>query len=88
MQASSTKLRKRSPHSVRQRAGSLHWLFRSNIPSRRTSFLPTDIRKRNFFGMGEIVDVLTNVRSSPPEFSYFAYYITFIPFIMDADIPF
>ncbi|CAK5278098.1 unnamed protein product [Mycena citricolor] len=38
----------------------VHWLFRSNIPRRRTSFLPADIQKRNFFGMGEIVGVLTN----------------------------
>ncbi|KAF4607996.1 hypothetical protein EYR40_000337 [Pleurotus pulmonarius] len=41
---------------------SLHWLFRSNIPRHRNSYIPTgvDIHKRNFFGMGEILSVLTN----------------------------
>ncbi|KAG6914846.1 hypothetical protein DXG01_014978 [Tephrocybe rancida] len=44
----------------RSRVPSIHWLFRSNIPRRRRSFLPADIQKRNFFGMGEIVGVLSN----------------------------
>ncbi|PFH51124.1 hypothetical protein AMATHDRAFT_143293 [Amanita thiersii Skay4041] len=39
---------------------SLHWLFRSNIPRRRNSFLPNEIHKRNFFGMGEVLSVLAN----------------------------
>ena len=39
----------------------LHWLFRSNIPRRRGMPLPNDVRKRNFFGMGEIISVLANV---------------------------
>ncbi|KAF8651180.1 hypothetical protein AX16_004835 [Volvariella volvacea WC 439] len=39
---------------------SVHWLFRSNIPRRRQSYLPTDIRKRNLFGMSDILGVLTN----------------------------
>ncbi|KAG5645153.1 hypothetical protein DXG03_006776 [Asterophora parasitica] len=38
---------------------SIHWMFRSNIPRRRNSFLPPDIHKRNFFGMGEIIGVIT-----------------------------
>ncbi len=44
----------------------LSWLFRSNIPARRGSPLP-DVQKRNFFGISEILSVLTNVRPpSPP----------------------
>ena len=39
----------------------LHWLFRSNIPRRRGMPLPNDVRKRNFFGFGEIIGVLANV---------------------------
>ncbi|KAI0672428.1 hypothetical protein C8Q78DRAFT_1126375 [Trametes maxima] len=38
----------------------LHWLFRSNIPRRRGMSMPTDVRKRNFFGLGEIIGVLAN----------------------------
>ncbi|EJF61846.1 hypothetical protein DICSQDRAFT_59695 [Dichomitus squalens LYAD-421 SS1] len=38
----------------------LHWLFRSNIPRRRGMPLPNDVRKRNFFGLGEIIGVLAN----------------------------
>ncbi|RPD53733.1 hypothetical protein L226DRAFT_469903 [Lentinus tigrinus ALCF2SS1-7] len=38
----------------------LHWLFRSNIPRRRGMPMPTDVRKRNFFGIGEIIGVLAN----------------------------
>ncbi|KAI8989619.1 hypothetical protein BD414DRAFT_484704 [Trametes punicea] len=38
----------------------LHWLFRSNIPRRRGTPMPTDVRKRNFFGLGEIIGVLAN----------------------------
>ncbi|KAF9267949.1 hypothetical protein L218DRAFT_970745 [Marasmius fiardii PR-910] len=38
----------------------MHWLFRTNIPRRRSSYYQPDIRKRNFFGMGEIIGVLTN----------------------------
>lgn len=49
-----TQTRTRVPEPV-------HWLFRSNIPRRRTSFIPVDPRKRNFFGIGEIVGVLKNV---------------------------
>lgn len=40
----------------------LHWLFRSNIPRRRGMPMPNDVRKRNFFGIGEIIGVLANVR--------------------------
>ncbi|TFK31804.1 hypothetical protein BDQ12DRAFT_693507 [Crucibulum laeve] len=39
---------------------SMHWLFRSNIPRRRASYITPDIHKRNFFGMGEIIGVITN----------------------------
>ncbi|KAF9070138.1 hypothetical protein BDP27DRAFT_1221257 [Rhodocollybia butyracea] len=38
----------------------MHWLFRTNIPRRRSSYYPADIQKRNFFGIGEIVGVITN----------------------------
>ncbi|KAI1792392.1 hypothetical protein LXA43DRAFT_887601 [Ganoderma leucocontextum] len=38
----------------------LHWLFRSNIPRRRGMPMPNDVRKRNFFGVGEIIGVLAN----------------------------
>ncbi|KAI0795527.1 hypothetical protein C8Q75DRAFT_712191 [Abortiporus biennis] len=38
----------------------LSWFFRSNIPRRRGHPLPTDVQKRNFFGMGEIIGVLAN----------------------------
>ncbi|KAG6849714.1 hypothetical protein H0H93_006097 [Arthromyces matolae] len=48
------------PSSPRTRVPSIHWLFRSNIPRRRSSYLPPDIQKRNFFGMGEIVNVMAN----------------------------
>ncbi|KAF5325469.1 hypothetical protein D9619_009745 [Psilocybe cf. subviscida] len=55
------KLRKSAPRkSSSQNIPSIHWLFRSNIPRRRASYLAPDIRKRNFFGMGEIIGVLTN----------------------------
>ena len=68
MNPSYGKLRKSPPQSQDQRSDipSVHWLFRSNIPRRRTSYLSPDIRKRNFFGMGEIIGVLTNVSSNPP----------------------
>ncbi|KAF8153053.1 hypothetical protein B0H34DRAFT_722079 [Crassisporium funariophilum] len=62
MTSTSGKLRKVAPQPQPQRSRipSIHWLFRSNIPRRRTSYLSPDIRKRNFFGMGEIIGVLTN----------------------------
>ncbi|KAJ8521484.1 hypothetical protein ONZ45_g1802 [Pleurotus djamor] len=53
----------RHSSSARRFLPSLHWLFRSNLPSsRRNSYIPVgpDIHKRNFFGMGEIFSVLTN----------------------------
>ena len=60
------KLRKPLPKPQAQRSKShilsFHWLFRSNIPRQRTSYLSPDINKRNFFGMGDIIAVLTNVR--------------------------
>jgi hypothetical protein len=66
MNPSNGKLRKPPPRPQTQRSKSyipsLHWLFRSNIPRRRTSYLSPDINKRNFFGMGEIITVLTNVK--------------------------
>lgn len=58
----SAKLRKSSRLSVnggRQLIGSVHWMF-SNTARRRESYLPTEIQKRSFFGMGEIIGVLTN----------------------------
>lgn len=64
MEPSTLRLRKSSQHLPHSRVPSIHWLFRTNIPRRRSSFLPPEIQKRNFFGMGEIVGVLTNVCSS------------------------
>ena len=55
------RLRKSSQFSSGGRVPSMHWLFRSNIPRHRNSYLSPDIHKRNFFGMGEIVGVLSNV---------------------------
>lgn len=68
MNPSNGKLRKPPPKPEAQRSHipSVHWLFRSNIPRRRTSYLSPDIRKRNFFGMGEIIGVLTNVNFPSP----------------------
>ncbi len=54
--------------SVHGSSATLHlsWLFRSNIPSRRSTPLPADIQKRNFFGAREVIGVLANVRSQTP----------------------
>ncbi|KAF8639207.1 hypothetical protein AX17_001693 [Amanita inopinata Kibby_2008] len=61
MNSNSTQLRRPAHRtSSRNHLPSLHWLFRSNIPRRRNSFLPNEIHKRNFFGMGEILSVLVN----------------------------
>jgi hypothetical protein len=66
MNPNNRKLRKPPPKPQTQRSESyipsLHWLFRSNIPHRKASHLSPDIKKRNFFGMGEIITVLTNVK--------------------------
>ncbi|KAJ7052793.1 hypothetical protein C8F01DRAFT_1169981 [Mycena amicta] len=56
---STSRLRK-SKSQPRTHSAPVHWLFRSNIPRRRTSFMPSDIQKRNFFGLGEIMGVLAN----------------------------
>ena len=64
MSSNAGKLRKSQASSQRQQVPSMHWLFRSNIPRRRASYIAPDIRKRNFFGMGEIIGVLTNVSGS------------------------
>lgn len=56
--------RRQSLHTVPLTAKlHIHWLFRSNIPRRRSMPLPTDVNKRNFFGIGEIIGVLANVRA-------------------------
>lgn len=54
--------RRQSLHTLGPTA-SLHvqWLFRSNIPHRRGMPMPVDVKKRNFFGIGEILGVLANV---------------------------
>lgn len=58
----STKFTQRtSAYVARSRADSIHWLFRTNIPRRRNQSFGSNIHKRNFFGMGEIIGVLTNV---------------------------
>jgi len=51
---------------ARSRVPSIHWLFRSNIPRRRTSYIPPEVHKRDFFGMGELLGVISNVRSVLP----------------------
>lgn len=61
MNHATTQLRRpvhRAPS--RNNMPSMHWLFRSNIPRRRNSYLPNEIHKRNFFGMGEILSVIIN----------------------------
>ncbi|PPQ77918.1 hypothetical protein CVT25_015393 [Psilocybe cyanescens] len=62
MNSGNRKLRKPQPSSQshRSRIEPIQWLFRSNIPRRRTSYISVDVQKRNFFGMGEIIGVLTN----------------------------
>ncbi|THU84391.1 hypothetical protein K435DRAFT_870311 [Dendrothele bispora CBS 962.96] len=60
MSSNNNRLRKPSTLPSRQTVVSMHWLFRSNIPRKRASYIQPDIRKRNFFGMGEIIGVLTN----------------------------
>ena len=65
--ASSTnnnRLRKPRPPRV-QVPEPVHWLFRTNIPRKRQSYIPASPRKRNFFGMGEIIGVVTNVCRTP-----------------------
>ncbi|KAF9563863.1 hypothetical protein CPC08DRAFT_760631 [Agrocybe pediades] len=56
------KLRKPAPVPQSQRSAvqSFHWLFRSNIPRKRSSYISVNPQRRNFFGMGEILGVLTN----------------------------
>ena len=60
---SNGKLRKSvpAPQSQRTTVQSFHWLFRSNIPRKRSSYISVNPQRRNFFGMGEILGVLTNV---------------------------
>lgn len=60
---SSAQLRHlRSVHQQNpRRVPSMQWLFRSNIPRHRRSFLGPDIQRRNFFGMSEVLSVLANV---------------------------
>lgn len=61
----STKFKHRSSvYAARQSADSIHWLFRTNIPRRRNQSFSSNIHKRNFFGMGDIIGVLTNVSNS------------------------
>ena len=47
-------------HRSKSRFPSLE--FRNNIPRRRISYQLPNIDERNFFGMGEIIAVLTNVK--------------------------
>jgi len=49
-------------HHTLHRMPSMQWLFRSNIPRHRRSILGPDLQKRNWFGMGEVLSVLANVR--------------------------
>jgi len=61
MNHDTTHLR-RPVHRVASRGNipTMHWLFRSNIPRRRNSYLPNEMHKRNFFGVSEIFSVLVN----------------------------
>lgn len=43
--------------------GHLSWLFRSNLSGRRGMSLPNEVQKRHFFGLGEIIGVIANVRA-------------------------
>ena len=53
----------RTHHTHHTETVPLHWLFRSNIPRRRSQPFAPSIHRRNFFGMGEIMGVLANVRA-------------------------
>ncbi|KAF7968000.1 hypothetical protein HWV62_32198 [Athelia sp. TMB] len=50
----------RTHHTHTTETVPLHWLFRSNIPRRRSQPFAPSIHRRNFFGMGDILGVLTN----------------------------
>lgn len=64
---SQTSTTTRYSPTQRSRVPSIHWLFRSNIPRKRASYISIDVQKRNFFGMGEIIGVITNVCSCSPD---------------------
>lgn len=50
-----------SPNPRPQRSNTIHWLFSSNLPHRRSSAaFSADIGRRNLFGMSEIFGVLMN----------------------------
>ena len=80
MNTTNGKLRKSPPKPPAERSHipPVHWLFRSNIPRRRTSYIPPDIRQQNLFGMGEIIGVLTNVSAKSSMFgvstNHYCYY--------------
>ncbi|EGO01030.1 hypothetical protein SERLA73DRAFT_50217 [Serpula lacrymans var. lacrymans S7.3] len=57
---SSNLQRSSGPNPRPRQTSTIHWLFRSNLPNRRSSVYSTDLGRRNFFGMGEIFSVLTN----------------------------
>lgn len=62
--SSSAQLRSLHPAYHQQnprRIPSMQWLFRSNIPRHRRSLLGPDLRKRNVFGVSEILNVFTSV---------------------------
>ncbi|KIY69798.1 hypothetical protein CYLTODRAFT_435963 [Cylindrobasidium torrendii FP15055 ss-10] len=52
--------RHRSVQESHQAIGSVRWLFRSSVTTKRSSYITPDIRKRSFFGMGEILGVISN----------------------------
>ncbi|KAI5116016.1 hypothetical protein M0805_004387 [Coniferiporia weirii] len=58
MKTSSLVSRSRG-HGLRCSADSFSWIFRTNLPPRRGMPLPP-VQKRNFFGFGEVLSVLTN----------------------------
>lgn len=63
--ASSTNNKLRKPPQPRvQVPEPVHWLFRTNIPRKRQSYIQSSPRRRNFFGMSEIVGVLSNPAST------------------------
>lgn len=58
---STPRLRQTSLTAAAAASHPAHWLFRTNIPRRRGAPFPTDPRKRNFFGMAEVISVISNV---------------------------
>ncbi|KAH8112427.1 hypothetical protein DFH11DRAFT_1607573 [Phellopilus nigrolimitatus] len=59
MRTSSLTVSRNHRPSLRLSSDSFAWIFRTNLPPRRGMPLPS-VQKRNFFGLGEILSVLSN----------------------------